>query len=42
MNPPEYLDDIEDGSDDDLISNQLMLVTDQASDDRYMQALTST
>ena len=42
MNPPEYLDDIEDGSDDDLISNQLMLATDQASDDRYMQALTST
>jgi hypothetical protein len=42
MNPPDYLDEIEDGSDDDLLSNQLMLATDQASDDRYMQALTST
>ncbi|SEN04698.1 DUF3299 domain-containing protein [Nitrosomonas marina] len=42
MNPPDYLDEIEDGSDDDQLSNQLMLAIDQTSDDRYMQALTST
>ena len=42
MNPPEYLDAIEDGSDDDRLSTQLMLATTQAGDDRYMQALTST
>lgn len=42
MNPPEYLDAIEDGSDDDQLRTQLMLATTQAGDDRYMQALTST
>ncbi len=42
MNPPDYLDEIEDGSDDDLLNNQLMLAKDQVSDDRFMQALTST
>ena len=42
MNPPDYLNEIEDGSDDDLLSNQLMLANDQAGDDRFMQALTST
>ncbi len=42
MNPPDYLYEIEDGSDDDLLNNQLMLAKDQASDDPYMQALHST
>ena len=42
MNPPDYLDEIEDGSDDDQLSNQLMLAIAQANDDPYMQALTST
>lgn len=42
LNPPEYLDEIEDGSEEDMLSNQFMLAMAQASDDRYMQALTST
>ena len=42
MNPPEYLDEIEDGSEEDMLSSQFMLAMAQASDDRYMQALTST
>ncbi len=42
LNPPDYLDEIEDGSEEDKLSNQFMLAMAQASDDRYMQALTST
>lgn len=42
LNPPDYLDEIEDGSEEDMLSNQFMLAMAQASDDRYMQALSST
>ncbi|MCO6428655.1 DUF3299 domain-containing protein [Nitrosomonas communis] len=42
LNPPAYLDEIEDGSEEDMLSNQFMLAMAQASDDRYMQALSST
>lgn len=41
LNPPAYLDEIEDGSEEDMLSNQFMLAMAQASDDRYMQALSS-
>ncbi len=41
MNPPEYLNEIEDGSFEDQISNQLLGALEQATDDRYQQALTS-
>ncbi len=42
LNPPAYLDEIEDGSEEDMLSNQFILAMAQASDDRYMQALSST
>lgn len=42
LNPPEYLDDISDGSPQDLIANQIRGAIEQASDSRYRQALTST
>lgn len=42
LNPPAYLDEIEDGSEEDRLSSQFMLAMTQASDDRYQQALIST
>ncbi|SDY13051.1 hypothetical protein SAMN05421754_100242 [Nitrosomonas sp. Nm58] len=42
LNPPAYLDEIEDGSEEDKLSSQFMLAITQASDDRYQQALIST
>lgn len=41
MNPPEYLDEIEDGSMEDQISSQLLGALENSADDRYQQALTS-
>ncbi len=42
LNPPEYLDEVEDGSADDQISNQLKINTSKADpDDLYQQALVS-
>ncbi len=41
MNPPSYIDDIEDGSMEDQISSQIQNTLMAASDDRYQQALTS-
>lgn len=42
LNPPEYLDEIEDGSEEDRLSGQFQLAMPQAGDDRYQQALKST
>lgn len=42
MNPPEYITDIEDGSLEDQLSNQMANAIGAASDDRYQQALVST
>lgn len=44
LNPPEYLDEIEDGSEEDRLSSQFQFQTPQAGagDDRYQQALKST
>ncbi len=42
LNPPEYLSDIEDGSEEDQISSQIQSTIAAASDDRYQQALVST
>ncbi|HMU63712.1 MAG: DUF3299 domain-containing protein [Nitrosomonas sp.] len=42
LNPPDYLDEIEDGSEEDQLSNQFQTAIAQASDDRYQQALVST
>lgn len=42
MNPPEELQDIEDGSEADQISSQIQAAIAQASDNRYQQALSST
>lgn len=42
MNPPEELQDIEDGSEADQISSQIQAAIAQASDSRYQQALSST
>ncbi len=42
LNPPEDLQEIEDGSAEDLISNQIQAAISQASDSRYQQALSST
>ncbi|UTW46576.1 DUF3299 domain-containing protein [bacterium SCSIO 12696] len=42
LNPPEYLTEIEDGSEEDLISSQLKNDTETDKDDRYQQALVST
>lgn len=42
MNPPSYLEDIEDGSYEDQIAAQMQNVIEAASDDRYQRALVST
>ncbi len=42
LNPPDYLDDVEDGSIEDQISNQVQNALLAANDDRYQQALSST
>ena len=42
LNPPESVTDIEDGSFEDQISNQISNQIAAASDDRYQQALVST
>lgn len=42
LNPPDYLDEIEDGSEEDQLSNQFQIAIAQASDDRYQKALVST
>lgn len=42
MNPPDYLDDIEDGSLQDQIASQVQQSVAQAVDSRYQQALVST
>lgn len=41
-NPPAYLNEIEDGSPEDQISNQVSNAIASAADDRYQQALVST
>lgn len=42
LNPPSYVTDVEDGSDDDQISSQIQNTFDNvAKDDRYQQALVS-
>jgi hypothetical protein len=42
MNPPGYIDDLEDTAFDDDISAQLTINLDSAANDRYQQALVST
>ena len=42
LNPPDYLDDIEDGSEEDQLRGQFQLPASKAGDDRYQQALQST
>ncbi|MEL0081868.1 MAG: DUF3299 domain-containing protein [Gammaproteobacteria bacterium] len=42
LNPPQSIMDIEDGSFEDQISNQIQNSLAAASDDRYQQALVST
>ncbi len=42
LNPPDYLDDIEDGSEQDRLNSQFKSATPSAEDDRYQQALKST
>jgi hypothetical protein len=43
MNPPAYLSEIEDGSEDDVIGSQLRAAAGaSATEDRYQQALVST
>lgn len=42
LNPPEYINEIVEGSEDDQISNQVQSAITAASDDRYQQALVST
>ena len=42
MNPPGYIDDLEDTAVDDDISAQLTINVDSAANDRYQQALVST
>lgn len=42
LNPPAYIDNIAEGSEDDQISNQMQSAISAASDDRYQQALSST
>lgn len=41
LNPPSYVTDVEDGSMEDQISNQMRNTIAAASDDRYQQALNS-
>ena len=42
LNPPDYVAEIEDGSEEDQISNQIKNSITAANDDRYQQALVST
>lgn len=42
LQPPSYVMDVEEGSSDDQISNQVKSSIAAASDDRYQQALSST
>ena len=42
LNPPDYINDIEDGSFEDQISSQIQNSIAAAKDDRYQQALRST
>lgn len=42
LNPPAYLSEIEDGSFEDQINNQIQSSIPAASNDRYQQALVST
>jgi hypothetical protein len=42
LNPPSYLDEIVDGSAEDILSNTLKNETTDRGDDRYQQALIST
>jgi hypothetical protein len=42
QNPPNYLNDFEDGSDEDQISSQLANAITNSINDRYQQALVST
>jgi hypothetical protein len=42
LNPPGYLDELEDGSFEDQITNQIQNSITAANDDRYQQALVST
>ena len=42
MNPPGYISEIEDGTEDDVISSELKSDFGGTSNDRYQQALTST
>lgn len=42
LNPPESLNDIEDGSAEDQIASQVFNAAKQAGDSRYQQALVST
>tara|TARA_R110002167_G_scaffold38699_2_gene120260 strand:- start:805 stop:1395 length:591 start_codon:yes stop_codon:yes gene_type:complete len=42
MNPPEELQNIEDGSEEDQISSQIQAAITQANDNRYQEALSST
>ncbi|HEC74991.1 MAG TPA: DUF3299 domain-containing protein, partial [Methylophaga aminisulfidivorans] len=40
-NPPAYLDDIEDGSPEDQLSNQMLNALESSTDSKYQQALSS-
>lgn len=42
LNPPSYLDEIVDGSAEDILSNTLKSEVTNSGDDRYQQALIST
>lgn len=42
LNPPAYLDEIEDGSFEDQIASDMLSALEQSGDDRYQQALVST
>lgn len=42
MNPPSYISDVEEGSFEDQISNELQNTIATANDDRYQQAMIST
>lgn len=41
LSPPEYLDEIEDGSEDDQLNSQIQNTVAEGSGDRYQQALAS-
>lgn len=42
LNPPAYLDEIEDGSFEDQIANDMLSALEMSGDDLYQQALVST